>query len=101
LRAVDRVEERVVLGGFRVLRDRVLEEPLPLEVRLGEPDDEDEDVLLLRDPGGEDVRVAMLDTLVLSHTRPTDHTSACRGGRPGPSSEIRSAHQAHAPVTRR
>ncbi len=70
-------EER--LGGFRVLRVRGVEEPLPLVDRLA-PDDVDEDVLLLRDPGGEDVRVAMLDTLVLCHMRPTDHRSACRPG---------------------
>ena len=45
------------LGRLLVLRDRVLE-PLVL------------DVLELRDPGGEDVRVAMLGTLRL---RPTSH----------------------------
>jgi hypothetical protein len=54
--------ERLVVG-LLVLRDRVLELGLrfvlldrvvPLRVAL------DEDVLLLRDPGGEDVRVAML-----------------------------------------
>lgn len=45
------------------------------------PDDRDreldarpEDVLLLRDPGGEDVRVAMLTRLGHSHTSPTLHT---------------------------
>ena len=47
------VEVRLV--GLRVLRDRELE--LPREV----PEDRDEDVLLLRDPGGEDVRVAMVE----------------------------------------
>jgi hypothetical protein len=42
----------VLLGDFLALRVRVLEPPRPLlEV--------DEDVLLLREPGGEDVRVAM------------------------------------------
>jgi hypothetical protein len=46
-----------------VLRDRVLEPPRPVVLRDRlEPDllELDEDVLLLRDPGGEDVRVAML-----------------------------------------
>jgi hypothetical protein len=50
-------------AGLRVLRDRVLELLRPVELldRL-EPDllRLDDDVLLLRDPGGEDVRVAML-----------------------------------------
>jgi hypothetical protein len=54
------LEPRLLAAGLRfglVLRDRVLEPPLPplrdvVAVR-------DEDVLLLRDPGGEDVRVAM------------------------------------------
>jgi hypothetical protein len=46
---------------LRVLRDRVLELPrLVLEP--------DEDVLLLRDPGGEDVRVAMVMSLGDRHT---------------------------------
>ena len=41
-----------------------------------EPDllDRDEDVLLLRDPGGEDVRVAMVMNLGQSHTSHRDHT---------------------------
>jgi hypothetical protein len=47
------VEVRLV--GLRVLRDRELEPPREL------PEDRDEDVLLLRDPGGEDVRVAMVE----------------------------------------
>ena len=47
---------RVVEGFLPVLRDRVLE-PLRPAVR-----DPDVDVLLLRDPGGEDVRVAMPPT---------------------------------------
>ena len=51
-----------------VLRDRVLE--LPDVVRVV-------DVLLLRDPGGEDVRVAMVTTLRSGHSRHTDHLSAC------------------------
>jgi hypothetical protein len=52
-------EPRLVLevGFLPVLRDRVLE-ALPRPVLR----DVDEDVLLLRDPGGEDVRVAMPPT---------------------------------------
>jgi hypothetical protein len=47
---------------LRVLRDRVLEPLRPLDPDRVDPDllDLDEDVLLLRDPGGEDVRVAMV-----------------------------------------
>jgi hypothetical protein len=61
-------EEPFVLfeAGLRfglVLRDRVLE-----------------DMLLLRDPGGEDVRVAMVSTLGVGHFRHTHHRSACLGG---------------------
>jgi hypothetical protein len=48
-----RVVVRVLVGLFRALRDRVLELPRPLLLDL------DVDVLLLREPGGEDVRVAM------------------------------------------
>ncbi|GAA2113295.1 hypothetical protein GCM10009843_00810 [Nocardioides bigeumensis] len=47
------------------LRDRVLERP-----RV--------DVLLLRDPGGEDVRVAMLTTLRESHEQHRSHSSVSR-----------------------
>ncbi|GAA4714827.1 hypothetical protein GCM10023349_37680 [Nocardioides conyzicola] len=59
-----------------VLRVRVLEAALAglrvvLVVRV-------EDVLLLREPGGEDVRVAIVPTLRRSHTSHTDHRSACR-----------------------
>ena len=43
----------LLLGVFRALRDRVLEPLRPLLLAL------DEDVLLLRDPAGEDVRVAI------------------------------------------
>ena len=43
-----------LLVPLRVLRDREVEPPREL------PEDRDEDVLLLRDPGGEDVRVAMV-----------------------------------------
>jgi hypothetical protein len=62
-RAVERLEVARLVVGLLVLRDRVLELGLrfvlldrvvPLRLAL------DEDVLLLRDPGGEDVRVAML-----------------------------------------
>jgi hypothetical protein len=46
----------------RVLRDREVEVLLGLGFDFDfEVDDRDEDVLLLRDPGGEDVRVAMLE----------------------------------------
>jgi hypothetical protein len=58
-------------GRLLVLRDRVLE-PLVV-VDLG--------VLELRDPGGEDVRVAMVRTLRLRPTRHMDHRDACRTGR--------------------
>jgi hypothetical protein len=47
----------LVVGFLPVLRDRVLDAP-PRPVLP----DLDEDVLLLRDPGGEDVRVAMPPT---------------------------------------
>jgi hypothetical protein len=60
-----------------VLRDRVLEPP-----RFAVPDRLepallllDEDVLLLRDPGGEDVRVAMVINLGHRHTSHRDHRS--------------------------
>ena len=42
-----------LLGDFRARLDRVLEPLRPLLLDL------EEDVLLLRDPGGEDVRVAI------------------------------------------
>ncbi|GGO75310.1 hypothetical protein GCM10012276_25380 [Nocardioides deserti] len=63
-----------------VLRDRVLELPRPLLVLLG---DLDVDVLVLRDPGGEDVRVAMVVNLLRRHTSHRDHTSACRAAGSG------------------
>jgi len=66
------LEVRLRLVGVRVLRDREPEPPRDL------PDDRDEDVLLLRDPGGEDVRVAMVRRLGHGHTSHTDHTDACR-----------------------
>ncbi len=59
-------------GLLLVLRDRVLEDeaPPPREVlrEVVEPD-----VLELRDPAGEDVRVAMVGTLRVSHIRHMDH----------------------------
>jgi hypothetical protein len=58
---------RRLLFFFFVLRVRLLEPPRPLF-------DLDEDVLLLRDPGGEDVRVAMVTTLGRCHTSHTHHT---------------------------
>jgi hypothetical protein len=58
-------------GRLLVLRDRVLE-PNLLVVR---------DVLELRGPGGEDVRVAMVRTLRRRHTSHTDHMGACRAPR--------------------
>ncbi|GAB6986664.1 hypothetical protein JCM10369A_31880 [Nocardioides pyridinolyticus] len=73
------VLRELVEAGLRwglVLRDRVLElrdEELPV-LRVV-------DVLLLRDPGGEDVRVAMVSTLRSSHSRHTYHRSACLGPR--------------------
>ena len=53
---------------FPVLRDRVLE---LLRPELLDPV---EDVLLLRDPGGEDVRVAMVINVIQSHTSHRDHS---------------------------
>ena len=64
--------------GFRVLRDPVPELPLAPDDRLEEPLFVDLDVLVLRDPGGEDVRVAMVATLGLRHTRPRHRSGACR-----------------------
>ncbi len=53
----------LLLVGFLVLRDRVLEPLLVwVEDREDPAADFDVDVLLLRDPGGEDVRVAMPPT---------------------------------------
>ena len=63
----------------RVLRDRELELFFFLD-----PEDRDEDVLLLRDPGGEDVRVAMLRPYgqVTPATGITPCVSPCRALRP-------------------
>ena len=53
----------LLVVGFRALRDRVLEPPLLGAFVRDDPDEDlDVDVLLLRDPGGEDVRVAMPPT---------------------------------------
>jgi hypothetical protein len=69
-RALERLrpfaEERGA-GRLLVLRDRVLE---PLVVRL------DPDVLELRDPGGEDVRVAMVRPY--GHATPVTGTTGVR-----------------------
>ena len=66
--------------GFRALRDRVLEplRPLPAELLR----DREVDVLLLREPGGEDVRVAMVSNLGHSHTSHTHHTCVSPLGAP-------------------
>ena len=66
---------RAVEGFVPVLRDRVLEplRPVVLDPDLG--------VLLLRDPGGEDVRVAMLDNVIHNPTRHRDHTERVAVGR--------------------
>ncbi len=79
--ADEEVEDLVV--GFRALRERELDALLPAEARL-EAVVLVEEVLLLREPGGEDVRVAMVVTLGPSHMRPMHHTSACRGLDPEP-----------------
>ena len=63
-------------GRLLVLRDRVLEPFFDRAAALPVLD-----VLELRDPGGEDVRVAMVGTLRPRHTSHMDHTGACR--RPG------------------
>lgn len=66
------LELRVVVllgaGFLPVLRARVLELPRPVLL------DVVEDVLLLREPGGEDVRVAMVINVIQSPTRHRDHT---------------------------
>ncbi len=60
---------RLVGAGLRVVpRDRVLE-PAPPDRR----DRPEEDVLLLREPGGEDVRVAMTPNVCHRHSSHTDH----------------------------
>ena len=72
LRAAGRFVAAVFFGGvFRALRV-VDPEPRPLVLLLFE------DVLVLRDPGGEDVRVAMPPNVGDRHTSHRDHTDACR-----------------------
>jgi len=44
----------------------------------------EEELVLLRDPGGEDVRVAMTPNLGDRHSSPTDHTAVCRREPGGP-----------------
>ena len=77
LDAVERLRPFAALlrgvGRLLVLRDRVLE---PLVVRL------DPDVLELRDPGGEDVRVAMARPY--GHVTPVTRTTRVRVVRPHP-----------------
>jgi hypothetical protein len=58
-------------------------ERLPPDDRLREPEPPLVDVLLLRDAGGEDVRVAMIRNLRDCPTCPTCHTprmASCRAG---------------------
>ena len=69
-----RLEPDLLRELLPVLRDRVLE---PLRPVLRVPV---VDVLLLRDPGGEDVRVAMVPNVIDRHTCHRDHRNACRGG---------------------
>jgi hypothetical protein len=76
--------ERLVLP-LRVLRDRVLEVPrlvVPPDLVVPALLEVDEDVLLLREPGGEDVRVAMLINLGQSHTSHRDHRERVVGDPP-------------------
>jgi hypothetical protein len=71
----------VLRAGLRLLR-------VVPDDRDREPEPPLEDVLLLRDAGGEDVRVAMIRNVRDIPTRPTchtPHTGSCRGGgRGGP-----------------
>lgn len=62
-------------GVFRALRGVEPDRACPLREVLGLLR---EDVLELRDPGGEDVRVAMTPNLGDRHFRPRDHNDACR-----------------------
>jgi hypothetical protein len=71
--------ERTERGAGRRFREDVRERFVVLRERELEPDllrelDEPLDVLLLREPGGEDVRVAMVRNLGHRHTSHTDHT---------------------------
>jgi hypothetical protein len=99
-RATGPVPLRTARGGglrllflfFFVLRLRVLEPPRPCFLDLVE------DVLLLRDPGGEDVRVAMLTTLGCGHTSHTHPTErVLHETRPGGHTEIYSPPMAITP----
>src|SRR4051812_43798263 len=63
--------------GLRFLLDAVR---LRLRVLLARAS---EDVLLLREPGGEDVRVATPPTLCNRHSSHTHHRDACRAARRG------------------
>ncbi|GAB2768747.1 hypothetical protein GCM10027020_22230 [Nocardioides salsibiostraticola] len=86
------VEERVV-GFFFVLRVRVLE-PVPPRPDAPAPDREVV-VLLLREPGGEDVRVAMLFNLGHRHTSPTHHTLRVANGPESPARTELSVTERH------
>jgi hypothetical protein len=65
-----RAVERAGVFFFVVLREREL---VAFFARLAEL--RDEDVVRLRDPGGEDVRVAMVNNLPTDHTRHRHHRS--------------------------
>jgi hypothetical protein len=68
------------LAGVRLLLRPVLRDRED-ELFVDRPLDEDERAVLeLRDPGGEDVRVAMVRSLCERHTSHRDHTGACRRG---------------------
>jgi hypothetical protein len=72
-RFLDALEPDLLFELLPVLRDRALELLLPvLRVPVV-------DVLLLRDPGGEDVRVAMLINLIDGHTCHRDHRMRVAG----------------------
>ena len=78
LRVERGVEREDGLGGFRVLRVRGVEEPLPLVDRLAAGRRGRGRALAPRPRRGR--RTGRHGpTLGLRHTRPTDHTSACRG----------------------
>ena len=77
--------ERLVLP-LRVLRDRVLELPrfvVPPDLVVPDLLDVGEVVLLLREPGGEDVRVAMVINVGHSHTSHRDHSERVVRDPPG------------------
>jgi len=68
----------LVVEEERVLRDRELVLGLDRVVDFA-LDDRDVDVLLLREPVGEDVRVAMLARLGQRHSSHRDHTMRVAG----------------------